>query len=505
MINKTRKKQIFLIIGLFFMISFISQTDLYAKSKPTIYVMGDSIAHSYVGNKQQNGWGQRLYQYFQYPSKMKMSHVKGASDYVDVVRYNTPKISIENWAKAGASVKIFDKYGMFESIQKKLKKGDYVFIQLGHNEVYTQWWTGSTVSEYKTYLINDIQKIQCKKANPVLITPPPVNTTEKYMPYVPEYRMEEKIMADIRKSSLELIGGTPLLEAGRYSKKAGVNKAVILAKLEYLNPAGSVKDRIALAMIEDAEKRGILKPGATIIEPTSGNTGIGLSAVAAAKGYRAILTLPDTMSIERRNLLKAYGAELVLTEGSKGMKGAIAKAEELNREIEGSVILGQFINPANPKIHKETTGPEIWKQTDGKVDIFVAGVGTGGTITGVGEYLKEQNPDIQIVAVEPAGSPVLSKGTPGAHKIQGIGAGFVPQTLNTEIYDEVITIENEDAFKEGRAFATSEGILVGISSGAALKAAVILAGRQENAGKVIVALLPDSGDRYLSTALFSTN
>ena len=312
-------------------------------------------------------------------------------------------------------------------------------------------------------------------------------------------------MADIRKSSLELIGGTPLLEAGRYSKKAGVNKAVILAKLEYLNPAGSVKDRIALAMIEDAEKRGILKPGATIIEPTSGNTGIGLAAVAAAKGYRAILTLPDTMSIERRNLLKAYGAELVLTEGSKGMKGAIAKAEELNREIEGSVILGQFINPANPKIHKETTGPEIWKQTDGKVDIFVAGVGTGGTITGVGEYLKEQNPDIQIVAVEPAGSPVLSKGTPGAHKIQGIGAGFVPQTLNTEIYDEVITIENEDAFKEGRAFATSEGILVGISSGAALKAAVILAGRQENAGKVIVALLPDSGDRHLSTALFSTN
>lgn len=312
-------------------------------------------------------------------------------------------------------------------------------------------------------------------------------------------------MADVRKSSLELIGGTPLLEAGRYSKKAGVNKAVILAKLEYLNPAGSVKDRIALAMIKDAEKRGILKPGATIIEPTSGNTGIGLAAVAAAKGYRAILTLPDTMSIERRNLLKAYGAELVLTEGSKGMKGAIAKAEELNREIEGSVILGQFINPANPKIHKETTGSEIWKQTDGKVDIFVAGVGTGGTITGVGEYLKEQNPDIQIVAVEPAGSPVLSKGTPGAHKIQGIGAGFVPQTLNTEIYDEVITIENEDAFKEGRAFATSEGILVGISSGAALKAAVILAGRQENAGKVIVALLPDSGDRYLSTALFSTN
>lgn len=314
--------------------------------------------------------------------------------------------------------------------------------------------------------------------------------------------MEDKIMSDIKKSSLELIGETPLLEASRYSKNAGVEKATILAKLEYLNPAGSVKDRIALAMIEDAEKRGILKPGATIIEPTSGNTGIGLAAVAAAKGYKAILTLPDTMSVERRNLLKAYGAELVLTEGSKGMKGAIAKAEELNHEIEGSIVLGQFINPANPQIHKATTGPEIWKQTDGKVDIFVAGVGTGGTLTGVGEYLKEQNPDIQIVAVEPAGSPVLSKGTPGVHKIQGIGAGFVPQTLNTKIYEEVITIENEDAFAEGRAFAISEGILVGISSGAALKAAAILAGRSENAGKVIVALLPDSGDRYLSTSLF---
>ena len=309
-------------------------------------------------------------------------------------------------------------------------------------------------------------------------------------------------MADIRKSSLELIGGTPLLEAGRYSKKAGVNKAVILAKLEYLNPAGSVKDRIALAMIEDAEKRGILKPGATIIEPTSGNTGIGLAAVAAAKGYRAILTLPDTMSIERRNLLKAYGAELVLTEGSKGMKGAIAKAEELNREIEGSVILGQFINPANPKIHKETTGPEIWKQTDGKVDIFVAGVGTGGTITGVGEYLKEQNPDIQIVAVEPAGSPVLSKGTPGAHKIQGIGPGFVPEVLDTEVYDEIIAVDNEIPFETARMLAKTEGIQTGISSGAALYAALQAAKRPENEGKTIVVLLPDSGDRYYSTPLF---
>lgn len=312
-------------------------------------------------------------------------------------------------------------------------------------------------------------------------------------------------MSDIKKSSLELIGETPLLEAGRYSKKAGAEKARILAKLEYLNPAGSVKDRVALSMIEDAEKRGKLKPGATIIEPTSGNTGIGLAAVATTKGYKAIFTLPDTMSMERRNLLKAYGAELVLTEGAKGMKGAIAKAEELNQEIEGSIVLGQFSNPANPQVHKVTTGPEIWKQTDGKVDIFVAGVGTGGTITGVGEYLKEQNPDIQIVAVEPAGSPVLSSGTSGAHKIQGIGAGFVPETLNTKIYDEVITIENEDAFEEGRAFARTEGILVGISSGAALKAATILASRAENEGKTIVVLLPDSGDRYLSTALFATN
>ena len=312
-------------------------------------------------------------------------------------------------------------------------------------------------------------------------------------------------MSNIKESALELIGGTPILKLNGYAKKAGINNATILAKLEYLNPAGSVKDRIALAMIEDAETKGILKSGATIIEPTSGNTGIGLAAVAAAKGYKAILTLPDTMSIERRNLLKAYGAELVLTEGAKGMKGAIAKAEELNQQIEGSVILGQFVNPANPAVHKATTGPEIWEQTDGKVDIFVAGVGTGGTVTGVGEYLKEQNPNVKIVAVEPAGSPVLSEGKAGPHKIQGIGAGFVPDTLNTAVYDEVITIENEDAFAEGRRFAQSEGILVGISSGAALKAATILAQRPENAGKTIVALLPDSGDRYLSTPLFGNN
>ena len=311
-------------------------------------------------------------------------------------------------------------------------------------------------------------------------------------------------MGKIYESASELIGGTPILKLNNYSKKAGVSGATILAKLEYLNPAGSVKDRIALAMIEDAEKKGLLKPGSTIIEPTSGNTGIGLAAVAAAKGYRAILTLPDTMSVERRNLLKAYGAELVLTEGAKGMKGAIAKAEELKNEIEGAVILGQFVNPANPAAHKATTGPEIWEQTDGKVDIFVAGVGTGGTITGVGEYLKEKNPNVKVVAVEPATSPVLSKGTPGPHKIQGIGAGFVPDTLNTSVYDEIITIENEDAFAEGKAFAVSEGILVGISSGAALKAATILASRPENAGKNIVALLPDSGDRYLSTPLFNS-
>lgn len=310
-------------------------------------------------------------------------------------------------------------------------------------------------------------------------------------------------MSKIKESALELIGGTPLLRVSRYAQKAGVKNAVILAKLEYLNPAGSVKDRVARAMIEEAEEKGSLKPGATIIEPTSGNTGIGLAAVAAAKGYRAILTLPDTMSVERRTLLAAYGAELVLTEGAKGMKGAIAKAQELKDSIPGAVILGQFENPANPGIHKETTGPEIWEQTDGKVDIFVAGVGTGGTITGVGEYLKSRNPDVRIVAVEPASSPVLSKGTAGAHKIQGIGAGFVPKVLNTEIYDEVIAIENEDAFAQGKAFALSEGILVGISSGAALKAAAILGSRPENAGKTIVALLPDSGDRYLSTPLFA--
>jgi cysteine synthase A len=310
-------------------------------------------------------------------------------------------------------------------------------------------------------------------------------------------------MADIKESALELIGRTPLLKLNNYSKNAGVTGATILAKLEYLNPAGSVKDRVALSMIEDAEKSGKLKPGATIIEPTSGNTGIGLAAVAAAKGYRAILTLPDTMSVERRNLLKAYGAEIVLTEGAKGMKGAIAKAEELEKEIEGAIILGQFVNPANPAIHRKTTGPEIWKQTDGQVDIFIAGVGTGGTITGVGEFLKDLNPDVKIIAVEPESSPVLSQGTAGPHKIQGIGAGFVPETLNTKVYDEVIAISNEDAFAEGKRFAVSEGILVGISSGAALKAATIVAGREENKGKNIVVLLPDSGDRYLSTPLFA--
>ena len=311
-------------------------------------------------------------------------------------------------------------------------------------------------------------------------------------------------MADIKESSVELIGATPILRLNRYTESKGIDDAVILAKLEYLNPAGSVKDRVALSMIEDAERKGIIKAGATIIEPTSGNTGIGLAAVAAARGYRAILTLPDTMSVERRNLLKAYGAEIVLTEGIKGMKGAIEKAKELEESIDGAVILGQFDNPANSDIHRRTTGPEIWKQTDGKVDIFVAGVGTGGTITGVGEYLKSKKTDVKIIAVEPATSPVLQGGKAGPHKIQGIGAGFVPAVLNTEVYDEIIAIENDDAFAEGKAFAVSEGILVGISSGAALKAAAILAERPENKGKNIVVLLPDSGDRYLSTPLFNS-
>ena len=309
-------------------------------------------------------------------------------------------------------------------------------------------------------------------------------------------------MSQIKESLTQLIGNTPVLKASRYSQAAGISGNALLAKLEYLNPAGSVKDRIADAMIVDAEEKGLLKPGATIIEPTSGNTGIGLAAVAAARGYQAIFTLPETMSVERRKLLAAYGAKLVLTDGSKGMKGAIARADELNKEIPGSVILGQFVNPANPAIHYKTTGPEIWEQTEGKVDIFVAGVGTGGTVSGTGKYLKEKNPNIKVVAVEPATSPVLSKGTAGAHKIQGIGAGFVPDTLDTNVYDEVIAIENEDAFAEGKRFAVSEGILVGISSGAALKAGSILAARPENAGKNIVVLLPDSGDRYLSTTLF---
>ncbi|MFG6340231.1 MAG: cysteine synthase A [Lachnospiraceae bacterium] len=309
-------------------------------------------------------------------------------------------------------------------------------------------------------------------------------------------------MANIKKSASELIGHTPLLEVTHFEEKNGVTDATILVKLEYFNPAGSVKDRIALHMIEVAEREGKLKPGGTIIEPTSGNTGIGLAAVAAAKGYRAVLTLPETMSVERRKLLQAYGAELVLTDGAQGMKGAIAKAEELQAQTPGSIILGQFENPANPAIHKATTGPEIWEDTDGKVDIFVAGVGTGGTITGVGSYLKEKNPSVKVVAVEPESSPVLSGGQPGAHKIQGIGAGFVPQTLDTGIYDEIIKVSNEDAFAAGRAIATQEGVLVGISSGAALHAAAELAKRPENKGKVIVALLPDSGDRYLSTPLF---
>ncbi len=314
--------------------------------------------------------------------------------------------------------------------------------------------------------------------------------------------MEDKKMANIYKGTLGLIGNTPLVEVTNIEKELGL-EAKLLVKLEYFNPAGSVKDRVAKAMIEDAEEKGILKEGSVIIEPTSGNTGIGLASIAAAKGYRIILTMPETMSVERRNMLKAYGAELVLTEGAKGMKGAIAKAEELAKEIPNSFIPGQFVNPANPAAHRATTGPEIWNDTDGQVDIFVAGVGTGGTLTGVGEYLKSKNPDVKIVAMEPASSPVLSEGRSGAHKIQGIGAGFVPDVLNTKVYDEIITIENDDAFAGGKLLAKHEGVLVGISSGAALKAAIQLAQRPENKGKTIVALLPDSGDRYYSTPLFA--
>ena len=314
--------------------------------------------------------------------------------------------------------------------------------------------------------------------------------------------MEDKKMANIYKGTLGLIGNTPLVEVTNIEKELGL-EAKLLVKLEYFNPAGSVKDRVAKAMIEDAEEKGILKEGSVIIEPTSGNTGIGLASIAAAKGYRIILTMPETMSVERRNMLKAYGAELVLTEGAKGMKGAIAKAEELAKEIPNSFIPGQFVNPANPAAHRATTGPEIWNDTDGQVDIFVAGVGTGGTLTGVGEYLKSKNPNVKIVAMEPASSPVLSEGRSGAHKIQGIGAGFVPDVLNTKVYDEIITIENDDAFAGGKLLAKQEGVLVGISSGAALKAAIQLAQRPENKGKTIVALLPDSGDRYYSTPLFA--
>lgn len=309
-------------------------------------------------------------------------------------------------------------------------------------------------------------------------------------------------MAKIYKGTLDLIGNTPLVEVTNIEKELGL-EATVLVKLEYLNPAGSVKDRIAKAMIEDAEERGALKPGSVIIEPTSGNTGIGLASIAAAKGYRIILTMPETMSVERRNILKAYGAEIVLTEGTKGMSGAIAKAEELAKEIPDSFIPGQFANPANPAIHRNTTGPEIWRDTEGKVDILIAGVGTGGTLTGTGEYLKTQNPEIKVVALEPAGSPVLSEGRAGAHKIQGIGAGFVPQVLNTNIYDEIFKAENEDAFAAAKLLAKKEGILVGISSGAALHGAIKLAKRPENKGKTIVAILPDSGDRYYSTPLFT--
>ena len=309
-------------------------------------------------------------------------------------------------------------------------------------------------------------------------------------------------MSTIYTSADQLIGKTPLLELTNIEKEEGL-EATLLAKLEYFNPAGSVKDRIAKAMIDDAEAKGLLKPGSVLIEPTSGNTGIGLASVAAARGYRIIIVMPETMSVERRQLMKAYGAELVLTEGAKGMKGAIAKADELAKEIPNAFIPGQFVNPANPAVHKATTGPEIWADTDGKVDIFIAGVGTGGTITGVGEYLKEQNPAVKVVAVEPAGSPVLSKGTAGAHKIQGIGAGFVPEVLNTAVYDEIIAVENEDAFAAGKLVGRKEGVLVGISSGAAVWAAIQLAKRPENKGKTIVALLPDTGDRYLSTPLFA--
>ena len=309
-------------------------------------------------------------------------------------------------------------------------------------------------------------------------------------------------MAKIYKSASELVGKTPLLEVEKYENSTDVKDAQILVKLEYFNPAGSVKDRVALQMIEDLEESGQIKPGATLIEPTSGNTGIGIAAVAAAKGYKVVITIPETMSVERRNIIKAYGAEIVLTDGAKGMKGAIAKAEELKEATPGSVILGQFVNPSNPKVHKLTTGPEIWEDTEGKVDIFVAGVGTGGTVTGVGEYLKEKNPDVKVVAVEPKDSPVLSEGRAGAHKIQGIGAGFVPDVLNTKIYDEIIPVSNEDSFATAKAIAKTEGVLVGISSGAALYAATELAKRPENKGKTIVALLPDSGDRYYSTPLF---
>lgn len=309
-------------------------------------------------------------------------------------------------------------------------------------------------------------------------------------------------MAGILNGITELVGNTPLMEAVNLEKKEGL-KARLLLKLEYLNPAGSVKDRVAKAMIEDAEAKGLLKEGSVIIEPTSGNTGIGLASIAAVKGYRIILTMPETMSVERRNILKAYGAEIVLTEGAKGMKGAIEKADELAKEIPGSYIPGQFVNPANPEVHRKTTGPEIWKDTDGEVDLFIAGVGTGGTLTGVGEYLKSQNPDVKIVALEPASSPVLSTGKGGPHKIQGIGAGFVPDVLNTTVYDEIFTVENDDAFATGKLLAKKEGILVGISSGAALYGAIELAKRPENKGKTIVALLPDTGDRYYSTPLFT--